>query len=227
VKKALAREPAARFQSAQELGDSLAALCGVSVRIGTPALSDRGATVVNPDVSAQVARALAADGNSATAPLHDDRRGAITAQPFATTPPLSTPATRPLWIAGVVALVVVSAVAARAVMSGQGDGAAISNAPAAQPPASRAALAAPPPASSAPAPTVSIAPGPPADASGTPAAPSPETLPAADSKAPGKSKPPLRAAKAGKTPPSTPKPAVQAAAPAPAKPARPVDPLGY
>jgi serine/threonine-protein kinase len=229
VKKALAREPAARFQSAQELGDSLAALCGVEVRIGAPLSSGRGATVVNPGVSAEVARALAADGVGATTPLlQDDGRGAITAQPFATTPPLSTPATRPLWIAGVVAIVVVSAIAARAVMNGQGEGTAISSPPAAQLPATagtgagREALHAP--AASAPAPTVSIAPIPPAGSSDAPAAPSAE---AADSRASGKSKPPAKPVKAGKAPPAAPKPAVQAAAPAPAKPARPADPLGY
>jgi serine/threonine-protein kinase len=225
AKKALAREPAARFQSAQELGDSLAAICGVDVRIGGPVSSDRGATVVNPDVSAEVHRALAADGVSATTPLHDDRRGAITAQPFATTPPLSTPATRPLWIAGVVAIVIVSAVAARAVMSGQGDGAALSSPPVAASPVSAARLQAPPAASSL-APTVSIAPFPPADGSTPPVAPSAEAAPGSRAKVPG-SKPPAKPVRPGKASPAAPKPAVQVPAPVPVKPARPADPLGY
>src|SRR5262249_46247276 len=54
VKRALARDPAARFQSAAELANSLASVCGVERAGPTP--SGPSATVVNPDVSAEVAR---------------------------------------------------------------------------------------------------------------------------------------------------------------------------
>ena len=218
TKKALSREPTARFQSAQELGDALAALCGVDLRIGAPVSSDRGATVVNPGVGAEVARAYAADGIAATTPLHDERRGAITAQPFATTPQLTTTATRPVWIAGIAAIVVISAVTARALMGGNNEPAAVDSAPAAQAPVTAPREAPKAPAAAAVAPTVSIAPIP-ADS-----APAPSAVPEATP--PAKNKPPARAPKTAKTPAPASKQPVQAAAPTP-KPSRAADPLGY
>jgi tRNA A-37 threonylcarbamoyl transferase component Bud32 len=114
VQRALARDPAARFQSAAELANALASVCGAE-RAG-PAPSGPSATVVNPDVGAEVARAVAAEG--ATTPAYDaQRRGAITAQPYATTPPPdSAPGRKPFWVLGAVAIVIVSAVVARTVM---------------------------------------------------------------------------------------------------------------
>jgi serine/threonine-protein kinase len=122
IRRALSREPGDRFQSAAELADSLAALAGIELRLGVAAPNGPGATVVNPDVAAHVARAVAADGFGATTPMSlessgsSEPRGAITAQPFATTPPpasIGGGRRFAMWIAGLVVLIVASALVAR------------------------------------------------------------------------------------------------------------------
>jgi len=96
VRRALSREPGERFQSAAELSDALAEVCGVSARFGA-APSSREAPV----------------------PLREPPVRAVTASPFSTTPLPSVRSKRPSAVAlgAIFVAVLLAAVAgARAVM---------------------------------------------------------------------------------------------------------------
>jgi eukaryotic-like serine/threonine-protein kinase len=187
--RALSREPEGRFQSAAELGQSLAALCGLTGPLMSHASGDAFSAVrmpVNQPTHVTPFSATTPSPALTPAPLHGTTGAPITQTP---TPRPEKPRTSTIVVAALAALVVVAI--GVGVLTKMVGGATPSAAPAAPPePVTTAAVASPPVPAVQPTPPAATTPVPaPVD---TQAAPAPEPSAATTAKKPPATRPPSR-----------------------------------